>query len=166
VPEGILIFLKGGILVETLDTVKELISQELTKLGYSLYSLKLTKGKNSNLEIVVDREAPINIDDITNVSDVISKLLDVHEFINGSYVLDVSSLGIEKPIDLTKLEKYKDQYVNIHLTHPYKGESYLEGSLVEINSETIKLFYFIKGKKTTAELERKYIDKARLAIKF
>ncbi len=152
--------------METLETVESLIKAKLKELGYTLYSLKLTRNKTSNLEVVIDRDAPINLDDISAVSDVISKLLDEHDFINGSYVLDISSLGVEKPIDVKNLEKYKDQYINIHLTHPYKGESYLEGTLIEVSEDKIKLFYFVKGKKTTAEIERQYIDRARLAIKF
>lgn len=152
--------------METLESIQSLIGEELKKLGYSLYSLKLTRNKTSNLEIVIDRDAPINLDDITVVSNKISELLDEHDFISGAYVLDVSSLGIEKPINVAALEKYKDQYINVHLTRPYKGESYLEGTLVEVTTEKIKLFYFIKGKKTTAEIERQDIDRARLAIKF
>ena len=159
-------FFKGGLLVETLENVENLIRNKLKEIGYSLYSLKLVKTRTTNLEIIIDRDAPINLDDITVVSDELSKLLDEHDFINGSYVLDISSLGAEKPIEVINLEKYLNQYINIHLTHPYDGESYLEGTLVEVNKDTVKLFYFVKGKKKTAEITRQYIDRARLAIKF
>ena len=152
--------------MDSLEQIKELISGKLNENGYKLSSFKFASGKNATLEIVVDRDEPIGFDDISDISTKISTLLDEHEFTEASYLLDVSSLGIEKPIDVSQLEKYKDQYINIHLTHPYKGESYLEGTLVEVNDLTIKLFYFKKGKKTTSEIERKYIDKARLAIKF
>lgn len=152
--------------MDSLEQIKELISGKLNENGYKLSSFKFASGTNATLEIVVDRDEPIGFDDISDISTKISTLLDEHEFTEASYLLDVSSLGIEKPIDVSQLEKYKDQYINIHLTHPYKGESYLEGTLVEVNDLTIKLFYFKKGKKTTSEIERKYIDKARLAIKF
>lgn len=152
--------------MDSLEQIKELVSGKLNENGYKLSSFKFASGTNATLEIVVDRDEPIGFDDISDISTKISTLLDEHEFTEASYLLDVSSLGIEKPIDVSQLEKYKDQYINIHLTHPYKGESYLEGTLVEVNDLTIKLFYFKKGKKTTSEIERKYIDKARLAIKF
>lgn len=152
--------------MDSLEQIKELVSGKLNENGYKLSSFKFVSGKNATLEIVVDRDEPIGFDDISDISTKISTLLDEHEFTEASYLLDVSSLGIEKPIDVSQLEKYKDQYINIHLAHPYKGESYLEGTLVEVNDLTIKLFYFKKGKKTTSEIERKYIDKARLAIKF
>jgi len=152
--------------VETLDNVKELVVAELSELGYTLSSMKLSKGKDAILEVVIDREAPINLDDITIVSNTISKLLDEHDFINGSYVLDVSSLGIEKPIDLENIEKYVGQYVNVHTTHPVKELSYVEGTLNNVTEDSIEVIYFIKGKKTKAVLDRKFIDKARLAIKF
>ncbi len=152
--------------MESLEQVKVLVEKKLDENDYNLHSFKFTRGKNATLEIIVDRDAPIGFDDISIISNIISELLDMHDFTDSAYMLDISSLGAEKPIDVTKLEKYKDQYINIHLTHPYKGESYLEGNLVDVNDSTIKLFYFKKGKKTTSEIERKYIDKARLAIKF
>jgi ribosome maturation factor RimP len=152
--------------MESLEQVKFLINDLLVHEGYTLYSFSLNKGKNQTLEIVIDRDEPISLDDITLISNKISDLLNSHEFSENSYVLDVSSLGIEKPIDVKNLEKYKDQFINIHTTHPFKGLSYLEGTLVEVNKDTIKLFYFVKGKKTNTVLERQYIDKAHLAIKF
>jgi len=152
--------------VESFETIKTLINEKVNELGFTLYSIKLNRSKESVLEVVIDRDLPINLDDITKVSSEISTLLDEHDFIDGGYVLDVSSLGIEKPIDIKNLKKYEGQYVNVHTTHPYKGESYLEGTLEKVDEETIDLVYFIKGKKTKATLEIKYLDKARLAVKF
>lgn len=152
--------------MESLESVKKLIANQLEKSGYSLYSLSYKKSKNSVLEIVIDRDEPISLDDISNISNVISELLDEHEFCEEAYCLDVSSLGIEKPIDVKNFKKYLSSYVNIHTTHPYKGLSYLEGTIIEVNDKSIKLQYFVKGKKTVAELEIQYIDKAHLAVKF
>lgn len=152
--------------MESLENVKVLIEEEIVKLGFNLYSLKFNNSKDKVLEIIIDRDTPINLDDITEVSHRVSDLLDRHDFIDEAYVLDVSSLGIEKPIDINYLDKYIGQYVNIHTTHPYKGESYLEGTIEKVEDGNVELVYFVKGKKTKANLEIKYLDKARLAVKF
>ena len=63
--------------MESLEQIKVLIEELLTKEGYSLYSLKLNRGKNLTLEIVINRDAPIGFDDIGEISSKISKLLKI-----------------------------------------------------------------------------------------
>ena len=97
--------------MDSITEIQTLIKELLAKENYTLYSFKYSEGKKSgSMEIVVDRDEDINIDDITDISNKISNLLDLHEFNNVPYTLDISSLGIEKPIDVSKLEKYLNKY--------------------------------------------------------
>lgn len=151
--------------MEDLKIVKELVQKILLEQGYELYSFTYLRQKNT-LEIIIDREEPINLEDITNISVVISDLLDKHDFCEDSYTLDISSLGIEKPIAIEKLDKYVNNYVNLHLSHPYKGVNIIEGTLLEVTPEIVKISYKNKTRDVICELNKKDIDKARLAIKF
>ena len=151
--------------MEDLKTVETIIKDELAKVGYELYSLKYS-ARNKTLEIVVDRVEPINLDDITNISTLISDLLDKHDFTENPYTLDVSSLGVEKPIKLSELNKYEGRYVNLHLSNPFKGKNILEGDLVEVKDDKITLTYREKTRLIKCEINRGDIEKARLAIKF
>lgn len=149
------------------DSIKKNIEEKLTSLGYKLFSLRYLNDKKGNiLEIVVDRDENINLDDIVKVSDSLSLLLDELILDDIPYTLDVSSLGAEKPIDVNNIDKYLGKYVNIHLSHPYKGENILEGTISEISDDTITLEYKIKTRTIKALLNKKDIDRARLAIKF
>lgn len=153
--------------METIEDIKKIVDELLKSLGYSLYSFKYNEGKKSGtLEIIVDRDDDINIDDITDVSTKISDLLDAHEFNNVPYTLDISSLGIEKPIEVSKIDKYLNKYINVHLTNPYKGENTLEGYLVNVSDEYITIEYKIKTRTVVAVIKKDTVDKARLAIKF
>ncbi len=153
--------------METIEDIKKIVDELLKSLGYSLYSFKYNEGKKSGtLEIIVDRDEDINIDDITDVSTKISDLLDAHEFNNVPYTLDISSLGIEKPIEVSKIDKYLNKYINVHLTNPYKGENTLEGYLVNVSDEYITIEYKIKTRTVVAVIKKDTVDKARLAIKF
>lgn len=151
--------------MEEINRVEEGLSEKLKDIGYELYSFKFIP-KTRMLEIVVDRDEEINLDDITNVSETISSYLDEHDFTDNPYTLDVSSLGVEKPIKLEKLDKYVGKYINIHLSHPYQGENILEGNLDYCDNEKITLSYKNKTKVVKCEINRATIDKARLAIKF
>ncbi len=151
--------------MEEINVVEEGLGKKLNEVGYELYSFKFIP-KTRILEIVVDRDSEINLDDITAVSEVISTYLDEHDFTENPYTLDVSSLGVEKPIKVEKLDKYVGKYINIHLSHPYKGENILEGNLDYCDNEKIILSYREKTKLIKCEINRADVDRARLAIKF
>lgn len=149
------------------NLIKEGIKKKLEDISYSLYSIKSFNDKSGSvLEIIVDRDENIDLDDIVEVSNYLSEYLDEVITDDNPYTLDVSSLGAEKPIDLEKLDKYQGKYVNLHLSHPYKGENIIEGDLKEVTSDYVVLTYRIKTRIVEAKIERKDINKARLAIKF
>ncbi len=149
------------------NLIKEGIEKKLAEISYTLHSIKSYNDKGGNvLEIVVDRDENIDLDDIVEVSNYLSTYLDEVITDDSPYTLDVSSLGAEKPIDLSKLDKYVGKYVNLHLSHPYKGENILEGDLKEVNENSITLTYKVKTRLIDAKIERKDVDRARLAIKF
>lgn len=147
--------------------LKDALEAKINELGYDLYDLSYKKENKENfLQVIIDKDEIITIDDIEIVSNAVSELLDKLDPIEENYYLDVSSLGAEKPLDVSKLEKYVDKYIAIHLTNPYKGENNLEGTLVCVDKEKITLKIRIKSRLKDVELNRKEIDKARLAIKF
>ena len=149
------------------EKIKSIIEEKVKELGYTYLSVSFLK-ENSNdvLRVTVDRDESISLDDIVKVNEVISPLIDEADLIKGRYMLDVTTLGVEKPIEVSSLEKYVDKYINIHINNPYKGLNILEGYLREVSDKEICLEYFVKGKKTKALIERNNISKARIAIKF
>ena len=147
----------------SLELVKQKVEALLNDLGYSLYSFKYTRGL---LEVVVDRDESISMNDIVDISQKISDLLDENEFCEESYNLSIYSLGAEKPLDLSKLEKYVGKYVALHLSNPYKGKNNLEGEIKEVDEEFLYLNVREKSKTLTYKLIKKDIDKGNLTIKF
>ena len=144
----------------------ESLKPVLAELGYDLCEVRLSGGKDKTLSVVVDRVEPISLEDIVSVSEAVSAKLDETDPIPEAYTLDVSSLGAEKPISVERLPDYVGFYVNLHLSHPYQGENILEGTLLEIDDESLVLQIAIKAKKKSITLPRADVDKARLAIEF
>ena len=142
----------------------EALKGPILTLGYDLVEVRLSGNKTKTLSVTVDRVTPISLEDIVTVSDEVNKVLDELDPIQDPYVLDVSSLGVEKPIDIAKLPLYVGQYVNLHLVTPYKGDNILEGRLQEVTDEEVTLLLQIKVAKKAIVLPRRDIDKARLAI--
>ncbi|MCQ2797550.1 MAG: ribosome maturation factor RimP [Bacilli bacterium] len=150
-----------------LKTVQELLREPLANEGFEIYECTLSRDKSGlTLRITVDRVDPISLDDIIHVGDIINPILDANDPIKDPYTLDISSLGAEKPIKLERLNSYVGSYVNLHLSHPYKGANIIEGDIVSVSDEILTLEVRDKTRKKNIEIPLKDIDKARLAIKF
>ncbi len=149
------------------ESVKKLIEKPILALGYEQIDVKYVKEFGSfYLRVFVDRDDVISLEDIVAVNDLISPILDEADLIQNEYVLDVTSFGAEKPIEVSRLEKYIGKYVNVHLSRPYKGENIIEGDLASVNEQEVKILYKDKARTKEAILNKEDIDRARLAIKF
>ena len=74
------------------DKVRKLIEKEVGELGITIDSVTYEKeGSNYFLRIVIDRDEVIDIDTCVEVTNIINPLLDKADFLNESYILDVST---------------------------------------------------------------------------
>ena len=149
------------------EAVTKLVKSKLMNLGYSLVSVRYLKENGDYyLRLTIDQDADISLDAIVAVSDLISPLLDASNIINDKYILDVTTLGAEKAIDVHRLEKYVNRYLNVHLSHPYQGANNIIGTLTNVDKDSVTITYKEKTRTKKVTLLRQYIDKANLAIKF
>ena len=143
------------------------LENPLKEKGYELVEVTYSPKKSgSELSVVVDRVEPISLEDIVEVSNLVSAILDEDDPIEEAYNLDVSSLGAEKPLKLDSLKDYVGRYVNLTLKEAYKGYNEIEGTLEEIREEAILLSYRDKARTLKADIPLNNIARARLAIKF
>ena len=114
-----------------------------------------------------ENDVGISLDEIVDISETISPLLDEADIIkDDNYMLDVASAGAEHPIDFKEIDKYINRYVNLHLINPIAGENIYEGTLSEIKDDDIVLTIRIKTRTKNISINKSNIDRARLAIKF
>ena len=147
--------------------VKSIIEPVINELGYELYSLNVKHELGDLiLDVVVDRVAPINMDDIVAVTDKINEVLDETDPISEEYMLSISSLGAEKPLKVNDLHKYVGEYIHLHLINPINGENIYEGEIKEVNEDSLTLTYRIKTRSKNIDVNFSNIYKVRLAIKF
>ncbi|MCQ2814675.1 MAG: hypothetical protein MJ227_00065 [Bacilli bacterium] len=150
-----------------IELIKSSLEEKLSSLGYKLYSLSLKREKGNNvLSIVVDRVKPINMDDIVDLTGKISSYLDEIDISNDSYILDISSLGAEKPLEINELSQYIDSYINIHLINAINGENIYEGYIREVNEKELIIETRKKTRVIKLVILLNNIYKIRLAIKF
>ena len=77
------------------ERVQTLIEPLVTASGLELVEVEHGPGL---LKITLDKEGGIDLDTITEASEQISDLLDVHDPVPGRYTLEVTSPGVERPL--------------------------------------------------------------------
>ncbi len=84
----------------TLRQLRDVVEPLVVRLGYDLVAVELVGGSRGApvLRVSIDHPAGIGITDCTKVSRQLSPALDVADPIMGAYELEVSTPGIERPI--------------------------------------------------------------------
>ncbi len=79
--------------------IAELAEPVLESLGFRLVLARILSGQGTIVEIMAERpDGSMTIDDCRTVSLALSPVLDVHDPLPGSYRLQVSSPGIDRPL--------------------------------------------------------------------
>jgi ribosome maturation factor RimP len=77
------------------DRVREIVAPLVADADLELYDVDLAGGV---LQVLVDRPGGADIGAISTLARAISRALDEHDPIDGSYALEVSSPGLERPL--------------------------------------------------------------------
>jgi ribosome maturation factor RimP len=123
--------------------LERLIEPEVTKLGYDLVRVMMIGGASDpTLQVMAERRdtRQLDIADCERISRHLSEMLDLADPIDGSYRLEVSSPGIDRP--LTRLKDYSDwagHEARVTLAEPREGRKQFTGDLRGLDGETVKL---------------------------
>jgi ribosome maturation factor RimP len=82
------------------STVGQLVEPSVNAMGYDIVCVRFTGPNATTLQVMVERHdrRPITVEDCAKVSRQASMLLEVDDPIPDSYVLEVSSPGIDRPL--------------------------------------------------------------------
>lgn len=80
--------------------IEQIITPSIEAQGYAVVRVQISGGQRPVLQIMAERTdgAPMTVEDCAEISRSISALLDVEDPIAGSYTLEVSSPGIDRPL--------------------------------------------------------------------
>lgn len=82
---------------------EELLRPILEELGFELVDVEYVKeGGNMYLRAYIDKEGGITVDDCEAVSRRMSDILDIEDYIEESYIFEVSSPGLGRPLKKEK----------------------------------------------------------------
>ena len=147
-----------------LAAVTKLIEPEVKALGFDLVRVAMIGGQSDpTLQVMAERPdtRQLTIDDCSDISRRLSDLLDENDPIAGSYRLEVSSPGIDRP--LTRPRDYADwagHEARLKLAAPLAGAKQLSGRIEGIKGDVVT----IATPKGTREVPYETIASAKLLL--
>jgi len=119
--------------------LRGLLEPSIESLGYELLLLEQTHNeKDAVLRVYIDAPGGILLEDCEQVSRQISLILDLEDPIRGTYALEVSSPGADRP--LVKAEHFKrviGEEVRILARDYILGRRRFKGRLVSVDDEQL-----------------------------
>lgn len=111
--------------------VAGLVEPVLESMGYRLVLVRLMGGSDAVLEIMAERaDGTMTVEDCEAVSHAVSPLLDVHDPVEGSYRLQISSPGIDRPlVRPADFERWAGYEAKIEIKEPVSGRKRFRGPL-------------------------------------
>lgn len=125
--------------------VEAIITPAIEELGIELVDVEyLKEGPEWYLRVYIDQDEGIGLYECETVSRKIDKILDENDQGNslfpGSYILEVSSPGITRPLKKDKdFQRSIGKLVTIKTYAPLDGKKEFTGILLEYNLNDIKL---------------------------
>jgi len=129
--------------VSVVAGLAERIEPEVKSLGYDLVRVAMIGGTSDpTLQVMAERPdtRQLDLSDCETISRRLSEWLDVNDPIEGSFRLEVSSPGIDRP--LTRLKDYSDwagYEARISVAEPREGRKQFSGTLEGLDGENVKL---------------------------
>jgi len=137
------------------------IAPAIEALGLELWGIERSRqGRRVTLRVFIDCMSGVTIDDCERASRQISAILDVEDPIQGEYMLEVSSPGVERPLfALPQFERYLGAEANVRLRVPLNGRRRFSGTIEKVMADKVALL--VEGE--TFEFAHADIERAGLA---
>jgi ribosome maturation factor RimP len=142
----------------------QLFEPVVNGMGYQLVEIEYQPGpKHGVLRLYIDHEDGILVEDCSDVSEQISALIDVEDPLPGSYNLEISSPGMDRP--LRKREdfvRFAGEKAKLKTAQAVDGQRNFTGTLAGVEGDALVLECDDK----VVRLPLASIDRARLVPSF
>lgn len=103
----------------------------LYEQGYELVELEIAMfGGRRILRVFIDREGGITLGDCQAVTQILNPALDASDLMEGSYTLEVSSPGFDRPVRKPHdFERFAGEPIKVKTAMPVEGRKQFKGIL-------------------------------------
>jgi ribosome maturation factor RimP len=122
--------------------LEPIIAPQVEAAGYRLVRLRLIGSKTKTLQIMAERaDGQMDVEDCAKLSRALSEFLDAEDPIEGEYVLEVSSPGIDRPLTrITDFARWSGHEAKLELNAPDEtGRKRFKGMLLGLDGNDVVL---------------------------
>jgi ribosome maturation factor RimP len=128
--------------VDAIRQITEVIEPTMRDLGFEVVRILMTGGQRPTVQVMVEPvgRGSMTVDDCARLSHAISALLDVADPIAGTYRLEVTSPGIDRPlVRRADFERFAGHEARLETDTPIDGRRRFRGRLVGVIDDDVCL---------------------------
>ncbi|MFA4916515.1 MAG: ribosome maturation factor RimP [Syntrophales bacterium] len=150
------------------DKIKQLVEPVIESEEMELIDVECLKMKSRwVVRIYIDKEAGVTLDDCCKISNQVSDILDIHDVLLGSYSLEVSSPGLDRPLVRDKdFIKYRGHKVRVKVTEKLEGIKNFRGKLIDFCEEEGNKVLVVDTAGKVHRIPKKLVVKANIEYDF
>ena len=153
-------FFGGDLLNKVESQVESLMDEILSGTDFELVDVEYVKERDWYLRVFLDKVGGIDLDDCQAISEKLGTKLDKVSIIDGAYILEVSSPGIDRILKKDKdFVREAGKVVDVTLYAPLDGKKLFVGELEGRDEKFLRL-------KDMEPLPREKVAQVRLHIDF
>ncbi|HUG55422.1 MAG TPA: ribosome maturation factor RimP [Vicinamibacteria bacterium] len=149
------------------EVVQRVAERVTAGRGYELVDVEVKRERGGHfVRLFVDKEGGIGLDDLQAVSEEVSAILDAEDPIEGTYTLEVSSPGLDRPLrSEADYRRFVGRLVKISSYEPLDGRRHWTGRLRSVDEGAVTVA-LEKEKGAEARIPLDKIAHGRLEVEF
>ena len=146
------------------DRLFELLLPVVEATGFELVRVRVTGSKTKTLQVMAERaDKTMSANDCAKLSRALSPILEENDPIEGNYVLEVSSPGIDRPLVRQKdFEDWQGWPAKLELDRMVEGRKRFQGVVAGMDDGNVA--FDIEGEDETALFPFGWITSAKLIL--
>jgi ribosome maturation factor RimP len=121
-------------------SITALAEQIAASMGMEVVLVEIKGGGRSIVRVYIDQAGGVSVDDCERFSKRFSVLLDVEDCIPFSYVLEVSSPGLDRPlVREADFQRFTGKQVKVRTSQPLQGQRNFRGKILGASGGNIRL---------------------------
>ena len=121
--------------------IEETVAKALAAKGVELVDLVIQhQGRKAVLQFFVDKVGGITLDDCGELTNEIDSILEMENLVEGAYILEVSSPGVQRVLKKPEhFKRFVQQRVKIVLKVPLEGRGAFTGVIASADDDAFVL---------------------------
>ena len=118
------------------------MAPSINNAGFDLVIVRFVGQHNQTLQIMIERQdrRPVTFDNCAEVDKIVSAILEVEDPLKRSYMLEVSSPGIERPLArISDYRRFSGFEVMIETSLPLNGAKIFQGRILRVEKYRVWL---------------------------